>query len=142
MVDRSSRPHHCPNQTHRRVEKKIKHLRTKKQIGPAQIAGRLGMHASTVYRVITRLGLPRLVLLDQATGELIRREKPVRYERAAPGNLVDVDIKNSTTSPTAAGGESMAARTANRTAQPTATRPDHARSTVARTWAMPTSTTP
>ncbi len=85
MVDRSSRPHHCPNQTHRRVEKKIKHLRTKKQLGPVQIAGRLGMHASTVHRVINRLGLPKLALLDQATGELIRREKPVRYEHAAPG---------------------------------------------------------
>jgi transposase InsO family protein len=93
MLDRSSRPHHCPNQTHRRVEKKIKHLRTKKQLGPVQIAGRLNMHASTVHRVITRLGLPKLALLDQATGELIRREKPVRYERAAPGDLVHVDIK-------------------------------------------------
>jgi len=78
MVDRSSRPHRCPHQTHRRVEKKIKHLRTKKQLGPAQIAGRLGMHPSTVHRVIVRLGLPKLVLVDQATGELIRREKPVR----------------------------------------------------------------
>jgi transposase InsO family protein len=93
MEDRSSRPHHCPNQTHRRVEKKIKHLRTKKQLGPVQIASRLGMHASTVHRVITRLGLPKLVLLDQATGELIRRDTPVRYERAAPGDLVHVDIK-------------------------------------------------
>jgi DNA-directed RNA polymerase specialized sigma54-like protein len=42
------------------VEKKIKHLRTKKQLGPVQIASRLGMHASTVHRVITRLGLPKL----------------------------------------------------------------------------------
>jgi len=93
MVDRSSRPHHSPNRTHRRVEKKIKHLRTTKQLGPVQIAGRLGMHASTVHRVITRLGLPRLALLDQATGELIRRPKPVRYEHKAPGDLVHVDIK-------------------------------------------------
>jgi transposase InsO family protein len=93
MEDRSSRPHHCPNQTHRRVEKKIKHLRTTKQLGPVQIAGRLGMHPSTVHRVITRLGLPKLTLLDQATGELIRREKPMRYEHQAPGELVHVDIK-------------------------------------------------
>ena len=93
MVDRSSRPRRCPNRTHRRVEKRIKHLRTKKQLGPVQIAGRLGMHASTVQPVIARLGLPKLVLLDQATGELIRREKPVRYEREAPGDLVHVDIK-------------------------------------------------
>jgi Resolvase, N terminal domain/Homeodomain-like domain len=64
MVTRSSRPHRSPSRTHRRVEKKIKHLRTKKQLGPAQIAGRLGMHPSTVHRVIVRLGLPKLVLAD------------------------------------------------------------------------------
>jgi hypothetical protein len=93
MVDRSSRPHCSPNRTHRRVEKKIKHLRTKKQLGPAQIASRLGMHASTVHRVIVRLGLPRLCLIDQATGEPIRRAKPRRYEHTYPGSLVHVDIK-------------------------------------------------
>jgi transposase len=42
MLDRSSRPHRCPNRTHRRLEKKIKHLRTTKQLGPVQIAGLLG----------------------------------------------------------------------------------------------------
>lgn len=93
MLDRSSRPHRSPNRTPRRVEKKIKHLRTSKRLGPARIAWRLGMHPSTVHRVIDRLGLPNLVLLDQATGEPIRREKPVRYEREAPGDLVHVDIK-------------------------------------------------
>ena len=93
MVDRSSRPHRCPNRTHRRLEKRIKHLRTTKKLGPVQIAGRLGMHPSTVHRVITRLGLPRLALVDQATGEVIRREKALRYERKAPGDLIHVDIK-------------------------------------------------
>ena len=93
MVDRSSRPHRSPSRTHRRVEKKIKHLRTKKQLGPAQIAGRLGMHPSTVHRVIVRLGLPKLVLIDQATSEVIRRVKPRRYEHKAPMDLVHVDIK-------------------------------------------------
>lgn len=75
------------------MEKKIKHLRTKKLLGPAQIAGRLGMQSSTVHRVSVRLGLPRLVLVDQATGEVIRRDKPVRYEHKTPGDLVHVDIK-------------------------------------------------
>jgi hypothetical protein len=93
MVDRSSRPHHCPRQTPRRIEAQIKHLRTTKRLGPVQIAGRLGMHASTVHRVIVRLGLPRLTAIDQATGEVIRRGKPVRYERSRPGELVHVDIK-------------------------------------------------
>ena len=93
MVDRSSRPHRSPNRTHTRLERKIKHLRTTKQLGPVQIAGRLGMHASTVHRVIVRLGLPRLTLLDQATGAVVRRDPPVRYEHGAPGDLVHVDIK-------------------------------------------------
>jgi hypothetical protein len=93
MVDRSSRPHHSPRRTPRRIEAKIRHLRTKKRWGPVQIAGRLGMHASTVHRVIVRLELPRLSVIDQATGEVIRRPKPVRYERTRPGELVHVDIK-------------------------------------------------
>lgn len=93
MVDRSSRPHRSPRKTPRPLERKIKHLRTKKQLGPVQIAGRLGMHASTVHRVITRLGLPRLCRLDQATGEPIRREKPIRYQHAYAGSMVHVDIK-------------------------------------------------
>jgi transposase InsO family protein len=93
MVDRSSRPHHSPRRTPRRMEAKIKHLRTKKRQGPVQIAGRLGMHASTVHRVIVRLGLPQLSAVDRATGEAIRGQKPVRYERSRPGELVHVDIK-------------------------------------------------
>ena len=93
MADRSSRPHRSPSRTPRRVEAKIKHLRVSRQLGPAQIAGRLGMHPSTVHRVIVRLGLPKLALVDQATGEPIRREPPRRYEHKHPGDLVHVDIK-------------------------------------------------
>ena len=93
MVDRSSRPARSPQRTHRRLEKKIKHLRTTRQLGPVQIASRLGLHASTVHRVIVRLGLPRLACVDPVTGQVVRREKPLRYERDAPGDLVHVDIK-------------------------------------------------
>ena len=94
MVDRSSRPHHSPRQTRRPVVRKIKHLRTKKRLGPAMIAGRLGMHPSTVHRVLVREGMPRLDEVDLMTGEATRqRDKPVRYEHAAPGDLVHVDIK-------------------------------------------------
>jgi len=93
MSDRSSRPHHSPRRTHRRLEAKIKHLRTSKQLGPVQIAGRLDMNPSTVGRVIVRLGLPKLVGIDRATGLPIRREPVVRYEHPAPGDLIHVDIK-------------------------------------------------
>jgi transposase InsO family protein len=88
MVDRSSRPHRSPAATRRPLVRKIKHLRTTRKLGPAMIAGRLGMHASTVHRVLVREGLPRLDHIDRPTGQPIRR-----YERARPGELVHVDIK-------------------------------------------------
>jgi hypothetical protein len=43
---------------------------------------------STVHRVLTRYRLAHLIHLDRATSAVIRR-----YEHAAPGDLVHVDIK-------------------------------------------------
>jgi hypothetical protein len=40
-----------------------------------------------VHRVLCRLGLNRLALLDRPTGRVIRR-----YERAAPGELIHLDV--------------------------------------------------
>lgn len=57
-------------------------------MGAARIAYLLGLHPSTVHRVLTRFGVARLRWLDRATGRVIRR-----YERATPGELVHVDIK-------------------------------------------------
>ena len=88
MRDRSSRPRRCPTQTRPKVERRIRHLRTKRRLGPVQIAGRVGVPASTVHRVLVRAGLNRLAHLDRATGEPVRR-----YERDAPGDLVHVDVK-------------------------------------------------
>ena len=51
------------------------------------------MPRSTVWRVLARYRMPLLAHLDQATGLPVRRPKPVRYEAAAPGDLVHVDIK-------------------------------------------------
>lgn len=87
MADISSRPHRSPTRTRRRIEKKVKHLRTKRRFGPVQIAGRVGIPASTVHRILVREGLNRLDHLDRATGEVIR------YERDHPGDLVHVDVK-------------------------------------------------
>ena len=50
MVDVSSRPHRSPTRTRRRIERRVKHLRTKRRFGPVQIAGRVGIPASTVHR--------------------------------------------------------------------------------------------
>ena len=88
MADVSSRPHRSPTQTRRRIERKVAHLRTKRRLGPVQIAGRVGIPASTVHRILVREGLNRLDHMDRATGQVVRR-----YERDSPGDLVHVDVK-------------------------------------------------
>ena len=88
MVDRSSRPHRSPRRTPTRVERRIIKVRVIRRWGPARIGFLLGLHPSTVHRVLSRYGLARLSWLDRATGRVIRR-----YEHAAPGDLVHVDVK-------------------------------------------------
>jgi len=88
LADRSSRPAHSPSRTPEPVTRKIVHLRWKKSLGPVQIAGQLGMPASTVYAVLVRCRINRLSHIDRRTGEPIRR-----YERDRPGSLVHVDVK-------------------------------------------------
>ncbi len=63
-------------------------LRQARKLGPARIAPLVGVPASTVHAVLTRHGLNRLAWLDRSTGQLVRR-----YERAAPGELIHVDVK-------------------------------------------------
>ena len=88
LADRSSRPHSCPTKTAAEVEAQIAQLRQTLKLGPVRIGYRLGVAASTVHRVLCRLGLNRLSWMDRPTGRVIRR-----YERAVPGELVHVDIK-------------------------------------------------
>jgi transposase InsO family protein len=88
MADRSSRPHHSPRRTPTRTERRIIKVRVLRRWGPARIAYLLGLNPATVHRVLTRYSLARLAHLDRATGRAIRR-----YEHAAPGDLVHVDIK-------------------------------------------------
>jgi hypothetical protein len=52
--------------------------------GP-EIAELLGMAGSTVSAILTRQGLGRLGRLGL--------ERPVRYERSRPGELIHVDVK-------------------------------------------------
>ncbi len=88
MADRSSRPHASPSRTPQRAERRIIKLRVASRLGPARIAFRLGLNPSTVHAVLTRYGCPPLAHRDRANGRLVRR-----YEHAAPGELVHVDIK-------------------------------------------------
>jgi transposase InsO family protein len=88
MVDRSSRPRRSPRRTPTRTERRVIKVRVIRRWGPARIGFLLGLHPSTVHRVLARYGLPRLAWLDRATGRPIRR-----YEHDAPGQLVHLDVK-------------------------------------------------
>lgn len=105
MVDRSSRPHHCPSQTPTRTERRIIKVRVIRRWGPARIAYLLGLNVSTVHNVLRRYGVARLRWLDRATGRVIRR-----IETAACGDLVHVDVKKLGKIP-AGGGWRMLGRT-------------------------------
>ena len=88
LEDRSSRPRRCPTKTKASRERRIVWLRTKRGLGPARIAGIVGMPASTVHAVLVRHGLNRLDHLDRPTRMPIRR-----MEMSRPGELVHVDVK-------------------------------------------------
>lgn len=91
LEDRPSRPRRSPARVPARLERAIERLRRREKLGPARIGFRLGMHASTVHRVLCRRGLNRLAWLDRPSGQLIRR--PQRYEHARPGDLLHIDVK-------------------------------------------------
>jgi transposase InsO family protein len=93
MTDGSSRPRHSPSRCPRRLERRIVKLRYVRRWGPHRISYHLGVPRSTVGRVLQRYRMPLLAHLDQATGLPVRKPRPVRYQRSAPGELVHVDIK-------------------------------------------------
>lgn len=88
MSDRSSRPLRSPRQVPSRRERRIIAVRFNRRWGPARIGYLLGMHPSTVHRVLSRYGMAKLSFQDRATGRTVRR-----YERENPGELIHVDIK-------------------------------------------------
>jgi transposase InsO family protein len=85
LADRPSRPHRLRRPTSDAVIAEIEALRRRRLPGK-QIALETGVSPATVSRVLKRLGLSRLRDLDPA--EPVRR-----YERAAPGELIHIDIK-------------------------------------------------
>jgi transposase InsO family protein len=108
LHDRSSRPARSPGRTPDRIEAKVCRIRRADKVGPDRIAGRTGVPASTVYRVLARNDLNRLDRLDRATGRVVRR-----YERSRPGELVHVDVKKLGRIP-AGGGHKVHGRAATR----------------------------
>jgi transposase InsO family protein len=85
LQDRPSRPHSSPGQTPLATCERVEALRRQRHTGE-QIAAEVGVSAATVSRVLKRLGLNRLSALEPA--EPVRR-----YERAAPGEILHIDIK-------------------------------------------------
>ena len=96
LLDRSSQPHGSPGRTSPQVTAQIERLRRQRKFGPARIAHELlrqgiKVAASTVHRVLVRLGISRLRDLDRPTGQTARQHE--RYEKDAPGELVHTDVK-------------------------------------------------
>ena len=123
MQDLSSRPRRSPGRTCTRTERRIVALRVNRRWGPARIGYLLGLHPSTVHKVLSRFGLSRLSWQDRATGQAIRR-----YEHEAPGDMVHVDIKKLGRIPDGGGHRvtDRAAGNRNKTGTPANRRPGYA----------------
>lgn len=120
MADRSSRPHSSPTRTTPEVVRRIVRLRWRHRLGPVQIAGRLGMPASTVHAVLVRCRINRLARIDRVSAEPLRR-----YEHPHPGSMIHVDVTKFGNIPDGGGhrflgrqqGDKNREATANRTGQ-------------------------
>jgi transposase InsO family protein len=93
LIDHSSRPHSSPNRSSKRLERRIVALRFVRRWGPHRIGYHLHIPWSTVSKVLSRYRMPLLGHVDQNTGLPVRKQKPVRYERENPGDLIHVDVK-------------------------------------------------
>jgi transposase InsO family protein len=85
LVDRSSCPHRQPRTTALDLVQQVEQLRRQRWAGN-RIALQTGLSRATVSRILRRLQLNRLRYLEPAPPVL-------RYEHAAPGDLLHLDIK-------------------------------------------------
>ena len=85
LLDRSSRPLNSPARTATPIEAEVIKLRRDRRTMD-RIADETGLARATVGRILARHGLNRWRDLDPP-------EPVVRYERAAPGELIHIDIK-------------------------------------------------
>jgi transposase InsO family protein len=86
LVDRSSRVHRQARALDIAVIDHLCALRRQLRIGPHRLAWQTGLSRSTIYAVLRRHRLSRLDRLEP-------RPAVVRYERAAPGELLHLDTK-------------------------------------------------
>ena len=85
LEDRSSRPHVSPGKTPDAIEAEVVRLRRQRRIYQ-RIVVEIGVSKSTIGRILTRHGLNRWRDLEPT--EPVRR-----YERAAPGEMINMDSK-------------------------------------------------
>jgi transposase InsO family protein len=112
MADRSSRPHHSPKRTPTRTERRIIKVRVIRRWGPARIGYLLGIHPSTVHRVLSRYKLAKLRWLDRPTGRVIRRMEPAQC-----GDMVHLDVKKLGKIPAGGGWRMLGRVLGNRNSQ-------------------------
>jgi Integrase core domain/Homeodomain-like domain len=112
LEDRSSRPRRCPTKTSPKVERRLVELRRRHQLGPARLAPRAGVSASTLHRVLQRHGVSRLSDPDRQGGRIIRR-----IETSRPGELVHMDVKKQAKIPKGGGWRVNGVATKNRHGQ-------------------------
>jgi transposase InsO family protein len=87
--DRPCRPHHSPRRCSDVLEASVLALRVEERGGPDRIAAFLGLHASTVHRILRRHGAQRLSHLFPKPRRSFGTFAPLR-----PGELVGLDIKS------------------------------------------------
>jgi transposase InsO family protein len=77
------------------VERRVEAARRLLRAGRDEVAAVTAVPARTVSRILARRGLPPLADCDPITGLPIRagRATALRYERAAPGDLLHIDVK-------------------------------------------------
>ncbi len=85
LQDRSSRPHRSPRSVDGELVERVERLRRERWTG-VRIAQATGLSRATISRILTRLKLNKAKMLEP-------KIPIVRYEHAAPGDLLHIDIK-------------------------------------------------
>jgi transposase InsO family protein len=89
LADRSCRPEHSPRRASAALEGTVVALRMETRDGPDRIGPQLGLHPSTVHRILRRHGAHRLRHLFPTPPRSFGT-----YPALRPGELVGLDIKS------------------------------------------------
>ncbi len=85
LADRTSRPHRLAHQSPVELVERVERMRREGWTG-LRIAKTTGLSSATVSRMLTRLRLNQKHMIEP-------KPPPLRYEHAAPGDLLHIDIK-------------------------------------------------